>query len=108
MTNEKNAFWSAFIITVFIFSIGILMGIILENWRSNQISDLYQQSELDLLDIKLQSEIYALEEFECKDAVEKNILFADKIFEEAKILGRYESANKLTKKIRFTKNKSSS
>ena len=101
MTNEKNAFWSAFIITVFIFSIGILMGIILENWRSNQISNLYQQSELDLLDIKLQSEIYTLEEFNCEDAVEKNINFADKIFEEAKVIERYESANKLTDNIKI-------
>lgn len=77
------------------------MGVILENWRSSQISNLYQQSELDLFDIKLQSEIYTLEEFECKDAVEKNIIFADKIFEEAKLIEKYESANKLTKNIKI-------
>lgn len=101
MTNDKSAFWSAFIITLFIFLIGIFMGIILENWRSSQISNLYQQSELDLFDIKLQSEIYTLGEFECKDAVEKNIIFADKIFKEAKVIEKYESANKLTKNIKI-------
>ncbi|MEK6914814.1 MAG: hypothetical protein AABW83_04140 [Nanoarchaeota archaeon] len=101
MTNDKIAFWHAFVITLFIFLIGIFIGILLENWRSNQISNLYQQSELDLLDIKLQSEIYTFGEFDCKDAIEKNIDFADKIFEEAEIIGRYEYASKLTDNIRI-------
>lgn len=101
MTNEKNSFLYAFIMTIIIFCVGLLLGVLLENWRANQISDLYQQSEINLLDIKLQSEIYNLEKFDCKTAIEENIIFADKIFEEAKILERYESANRLTDSIKL-------
>lgn len=101
MESQKSSFLYAFIITIIIFSIGLLLGVLLENWRSNQISDLYQQSEMNLLDIKLQSEIYSLEKFDCKNAIEENIVFADKIFEEAKIIERYESANKLTDSIKL-------
>lgn len=87
--------------TIIIFGVGLLLGVLLENWRANQISDLYQQSEINLLDIKLQSEIYSLEKFDCKTAIEENIIFADKIFEEAKILERYEFANRLTDSIKL-------
>jgi thymidylate synthase len=101
MENQKSAVWHAFVITVFIFLIGVSLGIVLENLRTEKISDLYQQSELDLLDIKLQSEIYSLEKFNCKNAVEENIIFADRIFKEAKKLERYESAARLTDNIKI-------
>jgi len=94
--SQKNAFWQALITTVLIFGIGVFLGVIIENWRTNQISDLYESSELNLLDIKLQTEIYSLGNFNCDKAVEENIAFADKIYEEAKQLERYEKANKLT------------
>ncbi|MAG02559.1 hypothetical protein CMI42_04435 [Candidatus Pacearchaeota archaeon] len=94
--SQKHVFWQALLVTILIFSIGIISGIIIENWRTNKISDLYQQSELNLLDIKLQSEIYSLGSFNCDEAVRENIEFADKIFEEAKILDRYEKASRLT------------
>jgi len=101
MTSQKSAFWQAFIVTIIIFGIGVFFGVVLENWRTNQISDLYQQSELELLDIKLQSEIYTLGEFDCDQAVQENIKFADKIFQEAKILDKYEGASRLTTNLRI-------
>ncbi len=101
MTSQKSAFWQAFVVTVIIFGIGVFFGLVLENWRTSQIADLYQQSELELLDIKLQSEIYTLGEFDCQEAVSENIKFADKIFEEAKILDKYESASRLTNALRI-------
>lgn len=101
MESQKSSFLHAFIITIIIFGIGLFLGVLLENWRSSRISDLYQQSEINLLDIKLQSEIYSLGKFDCKNAIEENIAFADKIFEEAKLLERYESASKLTESIKL-------
>ena len=55
MNSQKSTFWQALIITVLIFGVGVFLGVVLENWRTSKISDLYQKSELDLLDIKLQS-----------------------------------------------------
>ncbi|MDD5193513.1 MAG: hypothetical protein PHF67_02910 [Candidatus Nanoarchaeia archaeon] len=99
--SQKNVFWQALLITILIFSIGVIAGVILENWRTNQIDYAYSVSELNLLDVKLQSDIYSSANFDCKDAVQENIDFADKIYNEAKILERYETASKLTDKIIF-------
>ncbi len=101
MTNQKHAFWQALIITILIFSTGILTGVLLENSRTAKISDLYDLSEISLLDIRLQTEIYSLGQFNCQQAINENIAFADRIFEEAKILDRYKKASRLTKQIQL-------
>lgn len=93
--SQKNAFWQAFLATILIFGLGIVFGIILENWRTGKIDILYQQSELDLMDIRLQTEIYSSGYFDCNEAIEENIKFADKIYNEAKLLDRYESASEI-------------
>ena len=97
--NQKHAFWQALLLTLAVFTLGILMGIILENWRTNSVDELYEKSELDLLDIRLQNDLYAGGNFNCDFAVQKNIDFANRIYEEAKLLDRYESASRLTDKI---------
>lgn len=99
MTNQKNAFWQALMVTIFIFGIGIFLGVILENWRTSKINDLYQKSELDLFDIRLQAEIYSIGNFDCEKAVQENIAFADRIFNEAEILNRYQKASRLTESL---------
>ena len=101
MTNQKHAFWQALIITIIIFGIGVISGVVLENWRTGKISDLYQSSEISLLDIKLQSEIYSLGEFNCDQAIIENIEFADKIYLEAEVLDRYDKAARLTEQIKI-------
>ncbi|MEK6872619.1 MAG: hypothetical protein AABW90_01240 [Nanoarchaeota archaeon] len=98
LDSQKHVFWQALLVTILIFGIGVFIGVILENWRTNKISNLYEKSELDLLDVKLQTEIYSIGNFNCDKAVKENIEFADKIFEEAKILYRYKKANRLTEK----------
>ena len=94
--SQKNVFWEALLVTVFVFGIGVLAGVILENWRTSEISGLYQKSEINLLDIKLQNEIYSKGEFDCGFAIQENFKFVDVIYEEAKILEKYEGARSLT------------
>lgn len=94
--SQKNVFWQAFILAAFVFAAGILLGFILENWRSGRIESLYFQSELDLLDIRIQNDIYSLSKIDCAMAAQENINFANKIYDEANILQRYEDASKIT------------
>ncbi len=94
--SQKHAFWEALLATIFIFGIGILFGIVLENWRTSKISDLYQKSEVDLLDIKVQNEIYSEGKFNCDTAAQSNLELADRIYEEARLLENYENARRLT------------
>lgn len=99
--SQKNVFWEALLVTILIFGIGVLVGVILENWRTSKISYLYEQSEIELLDIRLQNEIYSLGDFDCETAVEENMKFADRVYEEARILGRYEKARRLTESLKL-------
>lgn len=94
--SQKHVFWEALLVTILIFGIGVFLGVVLENWRTSRVDYLYQQSEVSLLDIRAQSELYSLEDFDCKIAVEENIEFADRIFKEAELLSRYEGAGRLT------------
>lgn len=95
--SQKKSFWEAFILTVFIFALGIMAGFLLENWRSDKITTLYQNSEIELLDINLQSEIYSLKDFNCESSIQENMEFADRIYEEASLLEKYQRSEILTK-----------
>lgn len=97
--SQKHVFWQALLVTIIIFSLGILMGFILENWRTSKIDSLFKKSEIDLLDARVQNEIYAGKNFDCAIAVQENIKFADRIYNEAKILDRYETASRLSDEI---------
>ena len=99
LESQKHVFWQAFLVTVLLFGIGVFLGIVLENARVGKINTLYQISEVNLLDVQLQNQIYSLNEFNCSNAVKENIYFADRIFEEAKQLERYETSSRLTESI---------
>ena len=98
-SSQKNVFWQAFILAAFVFAAGILLGFSLENWRSGEIEKLYFQSELDLLDVRIQNDIYSLSNIECEKAMQENINFADRTYEEAKLMEKYEQANKITENM---------
>ena len=93
--NEKRVFLEALIITLFIFGVGILLGIFIESGRESQISELYLTSDINLLDIKIQTEILNLKDINCEETIKKNIEFANKVYDEAKILDQYEGASRI-------------
>lgn len=99
--SQKHVFWEALLVTILIFGIGVFLGVVLENWRTGRIEYLYQESEVKLLDIRTQSEIYSSREFDCKTAVKENIEFADRIFKEAELLSKYEGAGRLTESLKL-------
>jgi hypothetical protein len=95
LKSNKHVFWEALIITIFIFGIGILFGIFLENSRANKVSELYLKSEINLLDVKVQTEVLNTQDLNCEEAVSQNIKFADKIYEDAKLLEDYDDASRI-------------
>lgn len=95
-SSQKNVFWQALLVTLLIFGIGIVSGILLENWRVGKVDSLYQNSELSLLDIRLQTDIYSRGNFDCDVASKEIINFANRVYEEASVLERYETASRLT------------
>lgn len=103
--SQKHVFWQALLVTLVIFSLGIISGIFLENWRTNQMNFLAETSEISLLDIRLQSDIYSSGNFDCKFAIEENMKFADRIYNEAKELERYGRASILTEDLKASHKK---
>ena len=99
--SQKNVFWQALLVTIVIFVLGIFMGFVLENWRTSKIDTYSQQSEIDLLDIKIQNDIYSKEIFNCEVAIEENLNFAEKIYQQAKVLSNYEKASRFTEDLRM-------
>lgn len=93
--SQKHVFWQALLVTIIIFGVGVIAGVIIENLRTSKISLLSQESEIDLLDIRLQNEIYSGESFNCESAIKENLNFAEKVFQEAKVLDKYERASRL-------------
>jgi hypothetical protein len=99
-SNPKHVFWQAFLAAAIIFAFGIWMGFLLESYRTTSSQVAVAKAELDLTDIRLQSELYKNGvDINCDSAVKENILFADKIYEEAKELDKSKKANQFTEDI---------
>jgi hypothetical protein len=97
--TQKYVFIEALVITIIIFALGVMAGFLLENWRTSKVDVLYQNSEVNLLDVKVQTEIYSNWNFDCKSAVKENIDFANRIYDEAKQLEKYQKASILTESL---------
>ncbi len=95
LRSEKHVFWEALIITIFIFGAGIISGLLLENWRVSKVDNFYRESEIILLDIKALGELTSSVNLDCDESIHQNMVFADRIFEEAELLARYEGAQNL-------------
>ena len=94
--SRKKYFWEALVISVIIFGLGIFLGYMLELNRTSSIISVYQQSELDMLDIKIQENILAAGTFDCNKFFNETIDFANRIYDEAQSLQKFEDSSTLT------------
>ncbi len=99
MKSQKYIFLQALIITFIVFNIGIFMGYKLESSRIDKINKWYLESEMELLDQRIQSDAFEFIGLDCDAMVKENIKFADKIFEEALEIDKYEKANRINQEI---------
>lgn len=95
--SQKSTFLEALFLTILIFGIGILVGIWFESYRVAQIDTLYSTSELRLLDWNIEQA--SLASVSCAEANKEIMNFADRIYEEAKLLDKYEGASRLSDAI---------
>jgi len=99
MLGNRHVFWQAFVVASVIFWLGILIGANFERSRVETVEDFYFDSQSDVLDFELSSNIFTNLEFDCNTLNEKGILLADKIYAEALKLEKYDNSNKLTKEL---------
>lgn len=104
LKSKKNVFWEALFVTIIIFVTGILLGFSLESSRLNQINNFYLQSEISLMDIFTFNNLIEMGA-DCNTLENQNILFADKIYGESKLLDQYEEVEKLSENTKITHQK---
>ncbi len=97
--THASYFWQSLIICILLFIVGIYLGYLLEANRVEKVLVLYQQSELDMMDIQIQNNILSMKNFNCKIYSEEIVNFADRVYEEAKLLDRLETANEFNNGI---------
>jgi hypothetical protein len=97
--SQKYIFLQALIITFVVFNIGIFFGYKLESSRIDKINNWYLESEIELLDQGIQRDMFEFIGFDCDTMIEANIKFADKIFEDALVIEKYEQASRINSEI---------
>ncbi len=100
LKSEKNAFWEALVITILVFLIGLIIGFFLESLNQKNIEQYYIESEVQLLDLNMQQDLLFLNEIDCVKAIERNINFGDKIYEEALLLQKLEDSETLSEGLK--------
>ena len=100
MESKKHVFWQAFFVTTLFFLIGFVFGIYLEQMRSDDLSATFYQSETSLYDSLALGRLIGDNSTSCAELRKANIDFADKIYNEARELEKYDEKNKLTDSIK--------
>ncbi len=96
LENKKRVFWEALILTVLIFVLGFLIGILFEDKRVDIIQDYYVASENSLMDVIALNNFASLNNISCDALINSNVDFANRIYWEAKTLEDYEDSGKIT------------
>ena len=105
LKNKKHVFWQAFFLTILFFFLGLVLGVYLEQLRSDNSNIIFYQSETSLYDSFALSKLLDNSLISCDKLADANVNFADKIYEEAKELERFDSSNKLTDSIKIIHSK---
>ena len=95
-TRNKHVFWEALVIAIFLFGSGIFIGYLIEINRTSEVLNLYQQTELDILDTKILDSMISLNNLDCEQFFNETVNFADRIYVEAQLLEKYEDSSQLT------------
>ena len=96
LQNKKRVFLEALLLTLLVFLLGMLVGVLFEEKRVDVIKEYYIQSEVSLMDIFALNNFANLKDVDCDNLRNSNVDFADRIYEEAKLLDRYEKSGRLT------------
>jgi hypothetical protein len=99
MFNNKHFFWIAFVLASLIFWFGILLGISFEKSRVDEVKNVYFDSETEIFDFEISSDLILDLNMSCDMIYQKSILFADSIYKEASKLEKYDDSNKITEGI---------
>lgn len=99
-TSRKHVFWQALLLTAFFFISGVVFGVYVEQLRADNLNVAFYDSEVSLYDSFALGELLEDSENSCNLLKEASIDFADKIYEEASQLEKFDESNQLTDSIK--------
>lgn len=97
MVGQKSVFWQALIFTIAVFAVGLIFGYFLESYRADKSEISLMNSEINLLDDQIRGDLVENSNMSCDLAKASTFSFADKIYEDAMQLEKYDSANKFNR-----------
>lgn len=97
MVGSKHVFWQALIVTILIFGTGMILGYFLESSRADRSELNLMNSEINLLDDQIRSDIIGRSNISCDLAVKSTFTFADKIYEDAQQLEKFDAVSKFNR-----------
>ncbi len=100
LENKKHVFWQALFLTGLFFLFGLVLGVYLEQLRADNTNVIFYQSETSLYDSFALGTLSHNLNISCSEIKSANIDFADKIYEEARSLEKYDESNKLTDSVK--------
>lgn len=104
MQTRNKIFLETLAITLVILIVGFAIGFFVESYRADKIFRDYKAFEVESLDLKMQT--YYLETIEsssCASAIQENINFADRVYNEGLLIQKYEDESELTQNILLEK-----
>lgn len=97
MVNSKHAFWQAFLVTIFVFIAGLVLGFYIELSNVNKSDLLIRSYETDFLDQQIKLDTLSDEiNFNCENAKKNIFNFADQIYLDASKFEEDDAQSKLT------------
>jgi hypothetical protein len=99
LNNKRRVFWEALFLTLVVFLLGMLIGIGFESNKLSEINNYYIISETSIMDAFALSYFSDISTESCITLMQANLDFADRIYQEAIILEKYEQAKKITESM---------
>lgn len=100
LKSKKHVFWQALFLTTFFFLLGLVLGVYLEQLRADEINTAFYNSEASLYDSFALGQLFNDPLTSCDSLNEISVAFADKIYNEAKDLEKFDDSNKLTESLK--------
>lgn len=95
--GSKHVLWQALVFTIIIFAVGLIFGYYLEGLRASTVEFNLLGSEVNLLDEQLRGKIIENSNLSCEIATDSTFSFANKVYDEALKLEKYEASSKFDK-----------
>lgn len=101
LNNPKRAIWEALLLAGLVFFLGFSFGFLFESGRTDKMNEYYSNSEFYLIDSIALNSLVDEGLFDCSSLYKTYSSFADRVYQEALLLEKYESSEQITEEMKI-------